>query len=126
MSSPSPISQAAGTFPAPVRRQLRADGRSDWELLCVIDDEGRLLGTLSAAELLVLPDAAVLGDVVHRDQPQVRSDTDQEEMASMALRRTRREQRCRLLVLDSATMAEARLRKAGTLAPLAKGALCDG
>jgi magnesium transporter len=68
-----------------VRQQLRADDRSDWELLCVIDDDGCLLGTLSAAELLVLPAVAVLGDVVDRDQPRVRSDTDQEEMASMAL-----------------------------------------
>ena len=75
----------AGHTAEQMRLQLRADQRSDWELLCVIDGEGRLLGTLSAAELLVLPDAAVLGDVVDRDQPRVRSDIDQEAMASTAL-----------------------------------------
>ena len=74
-----------GDTAEPVRKQIRADGRSDWELLCVIDEQGRLLGTLSAAELLALPDAAVLGDVVTRNQPRVRFDTDQEAMASMAL-----------------------------------------
>ncbi|MES2715865.1 MAG: magnesium transporter [Pseudomonadota bacterium] len=68
-----------------LRQQLRADGRSDWELLCVVDDQGRLLGTLSAAELLVLADTQVLADVAHRDRPAVRADTDQEEMASVAL-----------------------------------------
>ena len=75
----------AGDTAARVRQQLRNDGRSDWELLCVIDEQERLLGTLSAAELLMLPDAAVLSEVVPRDQPRVRSDTDQEEMASIAL-----------------------------------------
>ncbi len=68
-----------------LRQQLRADGRSDWELLCVVDDQGRLLGTLSAAELLVLADTQVLADVAHRGRPAVRADTDQEEMASVAL-----------------------------------------
>ena len=82
---PRKLVAGAGDTAERVRQQLRADDRSDWELLCVIDDEGCLLGTLSASELLVLPNAAVLGDVVHRDQPRVRSETDQEDMASLAL-----------------------------------------
>ena len=82
---PRKLVALAGDTAAQVRRHLCEDGRADWELLCVIDDEGRLLGSFSAAELLILPDAAVLGDRVCRDQPRVRSDTDQEEMASMAL-----------------------------------------
>lgn len=83
--APRKLAARAGDTAESVRHQLRADGRSDWELLCVVDDDGRLLGTLSAAELLLLPDAAVLRDVVHRDRPRVRSDIDQEEMASLAL-----------------------------------------
>lgn len=82
---PDKVVAKAGDTVEHVRQQFREEGRSDWELLCVIDDEGCLLGTLSAAELLVLPDAAAVGDVVHRNPPRVRSDTDQEEMASMAL-----------------------------------------
>jgi magnesium transporter len=82
---PRKLVAGVGDTAGRVRQQLRDDARSDWELLCVIDAEGRLLGTLSAAELLVLPDAAVLDDAMHRDQPRVRSDTDQEEMASIAL-----------------------------------------
>ena len=84
--APQKLVAKAGDMAEQLRQQLRVAGRADWELLCVVDDGGRLLGTLSAAELLVLPDAAVLGDVVDRYQPRVRSDTDQEEMASMALR----------------------------------------
>lgn len=68
-----------------VRQQLRQQGRSDWELVCVIGGDGRLLGTLTAAELLVLPDETVLGGVVRQDQPRVLSDTDQEKLASIAL-----------------------------------------
>ncbi len=83
--APRQVVAQAGDTAGQVRQRLRDDGRADWEMLCVIDDAGRLVGSLSAAELLVLPDAAVLRDEVHRDQPQVRSDTDQEEMASMAL-----------------------------------------
>jgi magnesium transporter len=75
----------AGDTAAQAREQVCAQGRSDWELLCVTDDEGRLLGALTAAELLALPHAAVLGDAVQGDQPRARADTDQEEMASMAL-----------------------------------------
>ncbi len=82
---PRKLVAGAGDTADHARQQLRADGRTDWELLCVIDDAGHLIGTLSAAELLILSDAAVLGEVVQRDQPQVRFDTDQEEMASMAL-----------------------------------------
>lgn len=51
----------------------------------VIGDDGDLLGTLTAAELLALPDDTALGAVVHRDQPRIRSDADQEKMASIAL-----------------------------------------
>ncbi len=68
-----------------VRQQIRQQGRSDWELACVIGDDGCLLGTLTAAELLTLPDDAALGGAVKPGQPRVASDIDQEKMASMAL-----------------------------------------
>ena len=70
---------------AAVRQRIRDQARSDWELVCVIDDNERLLGTLTAAELLALPDETVLGDVVDPERPRVTADTDQEKMASIAL-----------------------------------------
>ena len=70
---------------AAVRQRIRDQARSDWELVCVIDDDERLLGTLTAAELLALPDETVLGDVVDPERPRVTADTDQEKMASIAL-----------------------------------------
>jgi magnesium transporter len=83
--APRKLVAGAADTAAHVRQQLLADGRSDWELLCVVDDDGRLCGSISAAQLLALPDAAVLGEVLPRLQVQVRADTDQEVMASMAL-----------------------------------------
>src|SRR5688572_28141087 len=68
-----------------VRRQIRRQARTDWELVCVIGDDGRLLGTLTAPELLVLSDDTIVGDVARAEPPLVRSDTDQEKMASIAL-----------------------------------------
>ena len=70
-----------------LRRRIRQLARSDWELVCVIGDDGRLLGTLTAAELLVMADRTVLGDVAHPEQARVLADTDQEKMASIALHR---------------------------------------
>jgi magnesium transporter len=70
-----------------LRQQLRRQARSDWELVCVIGDDGRLLGTLTAAELLVLPDDTVLGTVANSEQPRVLSSTDREKAASIALHR---------------------------------------
>lgn len=82
---PRKLMAGAGDTARQVRLQLRADGWSDWELLCVTDGDGRLLGTLAAAALLALPDAAVLGDAMRRNQPRVEFDTDQEAMATLAL-----------------------------------------
>ena len=70
---------------AAVRSQIREQGHTDWELVCVLGDNGRFLGTLTAAALLVLPDDTLLGNVVQAGQPSVAPDVDQEKMASMAL-----------------------------------------
>jgi magnesium transporter len=81
----SVVGRATDTI-AQLRQRMQEDHSTHWELMCVLDADGRLLGALSASELLALSDASILGDVVHRDHPQVRPDTDQEVMASMALR----------------------------------------
>jgi CBS domain-containing protein len=44
-----------------VRTRIRQLHRPNWDLLCIVDDEGRLLGTLTATELLTLPDEAQVG-----------------------------------------------------------------
>ncbi len=80
-----PVLAKPGDTAQAVRQQIRQQGRSDWELVCVIGDDGCLLGTLTAAELLVLPDDAALGGALHPGQPRVVADTDQEKMASIAL-----------------------------------------
>jgi len=54
-----------------VRQRIRQQGLSGWDLVCVIDGDGRLLGTLTAPELLALPDATALGTVAARDGPTV-------------------------------------------------------
>ena len=58
--------------------------RHEWELVCVVDDKGRLLGTLTPAELLAVPDEEPLGTAAHR-RAHVPAGTDQEHMASIAL-----------------------------------------
>jgi magnesium transporter len=69
-----------------VRTRIRQLNRPSWDLLCVIDDDGHLLGTLTATELLALPDEAELGvAATQRDGPRILPGTDQELMASMAL-----------------------------------------
>lgn len=64
---------------------LQGPQRPRWDLVCVVDADERLVGTLTAQELLALPDDAVLGKVAHRDRPSVQPGTDQERMASEAL-----------------------------------------
>ncbi|WP_426149187.1 magnesium transporter [Polaromonas sp. DSR2-3-2] len=68
-----------------VRQRIRQQGLRGWDLVCVVDGDGRLLGTLTASELLALPDATALGTVAARDGPTVLPGADQELMASIAL-----------------------------------------
>lgn len=70
---------------ASIRQQIQQQARPDWELLCVVDAQGLLLSTLSAAQLLALPDDALAGDSSHQNQARVSAETDQEQMASIAL-----------------------------------------
>lgn len=67
-----------------LRRRLLGTSH-EWDLLCVVDGHGRLVGTLTARELLALPDDAQLTSAARRDRPSVVSSLDQEHMASVAL-----------------------------------------
>jgi len=68
-----------------VLARIRHLQRTTWDLVCVIERDERLLGTLTAAELLALPGSAELGPVARRDRVRVLPGTDQEKMASIAL-----------------------------------------
>ncbi len=68
-----------------VLARIRHLQRTTWDLVCVIERDERLLGTLTAAELLALPGSAELGPVARRDRVRVLPGTDQEMMASIAL-----------------------------------------
>jgi magnesium transporter len=68
-----------------LRERLRAGRRTGWELVCVVDAAGCLIGTLTAAELLALPGATPLGAAARRQPPTVPPGADQERMASEAL-----------------------------------------
>ena len=71
-----------------VRTRIRHLQRTNWDLVCVVEQSGRLIGTLTATELLALPDEAELGAVAaRRHGPRVLPGTDQEMMASLALLR---------------------------------------
>jgi magnesium transporter len=68
-----------------LRERLQRERRTDWELVCVVDAQDQLLGTLEARHLLLLADDVRLGEAARTDRPTVREHTDQERMASVAL-----------------------------------------
>jgi magnesium transporter len=74
-----------GDTAAAVRARVRHLQRTNWDLLCVVESDGRLIGALTAAELLALPDEAGVGAAARRNHARVLPGTDQELMASMAL-----------------------------------------
>lgn len=80
-----PLVAAAGDTAADVRDRLRRARRAHWDLLCVLDGEGRLLGTLTPAQLLYLPGEVPVGHAARRDPPKVTAGTSDERMASVAL-----------------------------------------
>lgn len=76
-----------GDTAAQVRARVRGHRQARWELLCVLDSGGRLVGALTAAELLALPDEADVGQAAReRHTPRIARGADQERMASLALR----------------------------------------
>jgi len=68
-----------------VRRRLRTTPTASWDLLCVVDDAMHLIGVLTPAELLALPDERLLIDAARRDHPHADPGVDQERLASLAL-----------------------------------------
>lgn len=55
------------------------------ELVCVCDEDGRLLGGIALGNVIALPSDKRLGDVMTHPLPCVRADEDQERVASIAL-----------------------------------------
>lgn len=84
VGSPAQLA-APGETAGVLRARLCARGPTDWDLVCVVDADRILLGTLSPAELLCVPDDAVLASVARKDRPTVAAGMDQERMASVAL-----------------------------------------
>ncbi len=81
----SPVLAKPNDTAAALRQQLRSQQPKDWELVCILNAGGRLLGTLTAAQLLGLADDVRIGDAMRTDPVHVNADTDQEKMASIAL-----------------------------------------
>lgn len=78
---------APGETAASVRERLRRLPITDWDLLCVLDAQGRLIGTLSPTALLRLPDDVDVAAVAAPVPAQVHPGSSQEDMASLALER---------------------------------------
>jgi magnesium transporter len=91
IGAPAPASSDGVVLASPhdtaasVRARLRTCAHAEWDLVCVVEDDRRLLGVLTGAQLLALPDETALGAAARRDGPRVRPGTSQEKMASLAL-----------------------------------------
>lgn len=69
-----------------LRRRLRSEpARAAWDVVCLVDGTDRLVGMLSAAELVLLADEQPVGKGARKDVPRVYPETDQERVASVAL-----------------------------------------
>jgi len=55
------------------------------DIVCVVDDAGRLMGVVTLSDLLALPRDAAMAQAMNTRFPKVHSDTDQERVASLAL-----------------------------------------
>lgn len=75
----------AGESLGELRLRLQQQPARAWDLVCVTDAQRRLLGCLSATELLALPDGQLLGSAANRDWPRAPPGTSDERMASIAL-----------------------------------------
>ena len=68
-----------------LRQRLSTSAAAPWDLLCVVDDDERLIGVLTPTELLSLPDERLLVQAARRDHPHADPGIDQERLASLAL-----------------------------------------
>ena len=68
-----------------VLARLAVEKPASVELVCVVDESGRLLGALPIARVFAAGGAARLGELMQHDFPRVRPQDDQEHAASLAL-----------------------------------------
>ncbi|HSE02493.1 MAG TPA: magnesium transporter [Burkholderiales bacterium] len=66
-------------------RRLAAEKPASLELVCVVDDAGRVLGAFPGRRLLTLADSVTLREAMDPAFPRVGVDADQENAASLAL-----------------------------------------
>lgn len=84
-TGPHGLQALAHETAAALRERVQREGLRHWDLVCVTEADGRLLGTLTPSELLALAPHQTLGKAARRDAPRVSPGTDQEHMASLAL-----------------------------------------
>ena len=84
MVAPAPHARAGESAAAALTR-FAAEKLASVELICVVDDAGRLLGALPVARAFALAPEVRLGDAAQRDYPRVTPGDDQEQAASVAL-----------------------------------------
>ncbi|MGH8697639.1 MAG: magnesium transporter [Burkholderiales bacterium] len=70
---------------AELQRRLAAEKPASVELICVVDDAGRLLGTFPGGRLFTLEGAVTLREAMDSAFPRVGADADREHAASLAL-----------------------------------------
>jgi magnesium transporter len=70
---------------ATVRRRLQAHPAPTWNVVCLTDARGGLVGLVDARSLLMLRDDQRVGEASIRNVPHVLPGTDQERVASIAL-----------------------------------------
>jgi magnesium transporter len=81
------VPTARATDHAATARERLRDGPYDaLDAVYVVDDDHRLKGLVRLSELLRLPGEQRLGTAMRSDLPRITPDTDQEEVASIALR----------------------------------------
>jgi magnesium transporter len=75
----------AGETVAAARARLAVERPQSLELMCVVDDAGRLLGAFPGGRLVTLAGGATLREAMDPAYPRVSADADQERAASLAL-----------------------------------------
>jgi magnesium transporter len=77
--------ETAGELRARLLRQPARAAGDPPDVVCVLDADERLIGTIELAQLLVLPETRPLAAAARRDLPPVRPDAEQQHVASLAL-----------------------------------------
>ena len=75
----------AGERAGQLRQRLSKEDPDAWDVVCLVDEGDRLIGTVTPQALLALPDDAPVERGARMHVPHVLPDTDQERVASVAL-----------------------------------------